>query len=372
MNASSISNSTENRLYTNQALWNKNDNIKEMKFDTSEALRIENVNIKGKDRAPAEITFIPWEDMNYEKCIGKDGKEFEVVSYYKVKGETLNKDYLDVFSSEAQGKEVKCYDYYVKNFVAEITKNFSDSGSLKNDVESLKKGIGNLVEEIKKNISNGISNNIEKLNTKFKVNGVDFTLEELMDSSKVMDYAKSKLPTIKSGLDYEDYAEMGIVKGKVNTYAEKNLNTEQQKLINSTMSARIQKIIDSVPEKIDEDYKKGIVLDKNNRFYGIKNVAAATNNQYAQEIMHTFENVDYSNVHSFEKATEIYKSLIKPVLESFGVENIGRNQALTYTTNYEISKFKSLFDENYKSITSSVAGVRKIFGNSKNVIDVCR
>ncbi|WP_027626424.1 hypothetical protein [Clostridium lundense] len=347
-------------------------NLTEVKFDTSQALGIKNVNIKEEKKSAAEITFIPWEDMDYEKCIGKDGKKFEVVSYYKVKGETLNKDYLDVFSSKAQGKDVKCYDYYVKNFLAKITKNFSDSGSLKNDEESLKKGIDDLVGEMKKNISKGISNNIENLNTKFNVNGVDFTLKELMDSSKVMDYANSILRTTGSGLNYENYAEMGIAKGKVNTYAEKNLNTDQQKLLNSTMSARIQKIIDSVPEKVDETYKKGIVVDKNNKFYAIKNVQAATNIEYAKEIMDTFANVDYSNIESFEKATEIYRNLIKPVLESAGVINIGRNQALTDTTNYEINKFKSLFDESYKRVFLSAAEVRKMFGNSKNVIDICR
>ena len=73
---------------------------------------------------------------------------------------------------------------------------------------------------MKKKTSEGISNNIENLNTKFKVNGVDFTLKELVDSSKVMDYAGSIVNTL-GGMDYNDYAEMGVAKGKVSSYAEK-------------------------------------------------------------------------------------------------------------------------------------------------------
>ncbi|NFG61348.1 hypothetical protein [Clostridium sp. CMCC3677] len=53
-------------------------------------------------------------------------------------------------------------------------------------------------------------------------------------------------------------------------------------------------------------------------------------------------------------------------------KNIGRNQSLTDTTNYNIKKLKSLFDESYKRVFLSAAEVRKMFGNSKNVIDIFR
>lgn len=347
-------------------------NLSEMKFDISEALCIKNANINEANKAPSEITFIPWEDINYEKCIGKDGENFQVVSYYKVKGEMLNKDFIDVFSSKAEGKDVKCYDYYVNNFVAEITKNFSDSGSLKDDVKSLKKGIDNLVSEMGKNISKGVSNNIENINTKFNVNGVDFTLRELMGSSKVMNYSNSILRNTGSGLDYVNYAEMGIAKGKVKTYGERNLNENQQKLLNDTMSARIEKIISSAPERADANYIKSKAVDENNKFYSLKNVMAATNVEYGKKIMDTFTNVDYSNNNSFERATEEYRKFIKPVLESVGIKNTPRNQSLTDVTNYEIKQLKSLFDESYKRVFLSAEEVRKKFGNSKNIIDICR
>lgn len=102
------------------------------------------------------------------------------------------------------------------------------------------------------------------------------------------------------------------------------------------MSARIENIINSVPEKLDETFKKAIVIDKNNEFYSMKNIQGATNIEYARKIMNTFSNVDYSNTESFEKAINEYRTLIKPVLESAGVKNIGRNQSLTDTTNYDI------------------------------------
>ncbi|MBW6411591.1 hypothetical protein [Clostridium weizhouense] len=351
---------------------NSTTNLMQIKFDTSQALYIENNNIKEENVKPHRIIFIPGEDIDNEKCVGKDGKSFDVVSYYKVDGENLDKDYIDVFSYKAQEKDVKCYDYYVNNFVAKITKNFSDSTSLKNDKESLKKGIENLITEMKENTSKGISNDIENLNTKFNVNGVDFTFKELMNSSKVMEYSNSILVNVGSGLDYENYAEMGIAKGKISTYAEKNLNVYQQKLLNDTMSARIENIINSVPEKVDETFKKSIVIDNNNEFYSMKNIQGATNIEYARKIMNTFANVDYSNTESFEKAINEYRTLIKPVLESAGIKNIGRNQSLTDTTNYNIKRFKSLFDESYKRVFLSAAEVRKKFGNSKNVIDIYR
>ncbi|GAA0077427.1 hypothetical protein UT300005_18050 [Clostridium sp. CTA-5] len=373
MNIGSATNSTEMKLYTGQGLWNKDPDIKEMKFDTSQALENKNYNLKEEDRAAAEITFIPSEDMDYEKCIGKDGKEFAVTSYCKVKGETLNKDYLDVFTSKAHGKEVKCYDYYVKNFVAKISQNFSDSNSLKDDENSIEKGIDDLVNEMKENISEGISNNIENLNTKFNVNGVDFTLKELVDSSKVMDYAGSIVNTL-SGMDYIHYAEMGVAKGKVSSYTEKNLNTDQQKLLNSTMSARIQKVIDSVPEisTVIENLKRvnikiDMVTDKNSKYYAVKSVERATNKEYAQKVMDTFANVDYSNPESFDKAIEEYKIIIKPTLEEEGIINMGKNHALDDTINYEANKLKTLFDKNYKRVISSSVQLKSVYGYSLDV-----
>lgn len=372
MSIGSVTNSREIKLYTGEGLWN-NAAIKKIKFNAGQALENKNADLKEGEKAAAEITFIPLKDMDYEKCIGKDGKEFAVTSYCKVKGETLNKDYLDVFCSKAQGKDVNCYDYYVNNFVAKITQNFSDSSSLKNDEKSIEKGIDDLVGEMKKNISKGIPNNIENLNTKFKVNGVDFTLKELVDSSKVMDYACSIVNTL-GGMDYNHYAEMGIAKGKVSSYAEKNLNTEQQKLLDSTMSARIQKVIDSVPEisTIIENLKRlnikiDMVTDKNSKYYAVKSLERATNKEYAQKIMDTFANVDYSDVNSFDKAIEEYKTLIKPTLEEEGIINMGENDALDFTINYETNNLKTLFDKNYKRVISSSAKVKSVYGHSLDV-----
>lgn len=373
MSISSVTNSEKFKLYTDKGSWNNNADIKKNKFNTGEVLENKNTNLKEGEKAATEITFIPAEDIDYEKCIGKDGKEFEVTSYCKVKGENLNKDYLDVFCSKAQGKDVKYYDYYVKNFAAKIAQNFSDSSSLKDDEKSIEKGIDDLVSEIKKNISKGIPNNIENLNTKFKVNGVDFTFKELVDSSKVMDYACSIVNTL-GGMDYIDYAEMGIAKGKVRSYGEKNLNAEQQKLLNSTMSTRIQKVIDSVPDistQIENlkrsNIKIDIVTDKNSKYYAVKSIECATNKEYAQKIMDTFANVDYSNPKSFDKAIDEYKILIKPTLEEEGIINMGRNDALDFTINYEANKLKPLFDKNYKSVILSSAKVKSLYGHSLDV-----
>ncbi|GAA0742078.1 hypothetical protein [Clostridium oceanicum] len=346
-------------------------NLAKVKFDTSNALGIKNAKTKEKPY-PYEITIIPWDDMFDQKCIGKDGKEFKVVSYYKIKGEVLNKDYVDVFSSKSQGKDVKCYDYYVENFIVQATRNFSDCSSLKDDRKSLKKGIDNLILEMKNNTSKGISNNMENLKTKFNVNGVDFTLKKLMDSSKIMDYARSVMPVIRSGLSYEDYAELGIVKGKINTYGEKNLNKDQQKLLNLNISARVEKIIASVPQRIDEKFIKNIVKDLDNKFYGIKNVQVATNIEYARKIMNTFENVDYSNIKSYEKATKSYGKLITPVLKAAGIVIMSIRDDLAETVEYQISSLKPLADVSYENIIKTADEVRRNCGNPRNIINVCR
>lgn len=83
---------------------NSTTNLNKIKFDTSQALCIKDTDIKEKNIKPHEILFIPGEDINNEKCIGKDGKNFEVVSYYKVDGENLDKDFEDVFYSKLKGK----------------------------------------------------------------------------------------------------------------------------------------------------------------------------------------------------------------------------------------------------------------------------
>lgn len=325
-----------------------------------------------KEDYAKDLTFIPWEDMRIEESMGKDGKSFRVISYEKVKGEKLNKEYSDVFLIKAQGKEEKYHDFYVNNFISEITKNLSDSTSLKEDIKALEKGVEDLVDEMRQNISKGISNDIEKLKTKFSVNGVDFTFKELMDSTKVMDYARSILIVPGGDINYNDYAEMGIAKGKVITYAKNNLNESQQKLLNSSIAAKIQNVIDSEHKFADIVYKNGLQRDDAKKFYGIKNVQSATNKEYAKMIMDKFATVDYADKKDFEEVIKEYKSIIKPVLEEYGVKDTTNNQCLTELINYQIDKFTSLFDESYKNTILSVSEVRKMFGNAECFIDTCR
>ncbi|BCN29595.1 hypothetical protein bsdtb5_08900 [Anaeromicropila herbilytica] len=345
--------------------------LSQVRFDSSEAIRNTNTSVSEEYRAADKITYIPWEDMKHQVSIGKDGKEFSVpIGYYKMNNENLTRDYMDVFSSKAQGKDVSNYEYYVKNFITDITKDFSDSSSVKNDEVSIEKGVGDLVSEMQENKSLGISNEIGNLKTKFSVNGVDFTIKELMDSKKTMDYATSMIPTTGSGLDYMNFGDMGIAKGKVRTFAEQNLNKEQQDLLNSTISARVEKIINSVPEKVNPNYLKDKIIDENNKFYSIKNTQAATNTEYARKIMDTFENVDYTDIDSFKKASQEYRRLIKPVCESFGVINIGRNQALTDVINYEINRFEKFYDESYQRVYLTPDEFKEKIRTAKNVIDI--
>ena len=145
------------------------------------------------------------------------------------------------------------------------------------------------------------------------------------------------------------------------------------------MSARIQKVIDSLPDISTEienikrenlkpgSFKIDIVIDKNSKYYAMKSLERATNKEYAQKIMDTFANVDYSNPESFNKAIEQYKILIKPTLEEEGVINMGKNDALDYAINFQANRLKTLFDKNYKRVISSSVQLKRVHGHSLDV-----
>lgn len=88
--------------------------------------------------------------------------------------------------------------------------------------------------------------------------------------------------------------------------------------------------------------------------------------------MNKFESIDYSDKNAFDRALDEYKFIIKPVLKEYGIEDTLVSKALTESINYRIKSLKSLNEGRYKDTILSISKVRKIFGNSKNNIDVCR
>ena len=304
--------------------------------------------------------------------IDNDGKLFSSHHYESVNGSTLDKSFEDVLLDKSRNKEPEYYDYYVENFLTDITMNFSTASTIVNDKSSLKSNINDLIKEIKETTSKGASVNFDNLKTKFTVNGVDFTFKELSDASRVFSNAKSILKNPGSTLDYRDYAEMGLVKSKVSSYVQKNLNKEQGDLLKSSMSTKIANVIKGQNEALYNLQGIKIYVNSNNKYYKFQNVAVATNVDYANKIMDVFANIDTNDQNALKSACNQYKSIMTPVYTEYGIYNTANNSALTEILNDDKDTLMNMADENFKIRTLSISEVRAYIKSRENIIDTIR
>lgn len=177
-------------------------------------------------------------------------------------------------------------------------------------------------------------------NGNIKIEDTVFSEEEFKNCRALIQNMRSDLKT-KSYLDYDDYAKQTLMTNIVSSYAEKDLNEDQAKVLNSAVSDYVKSqqalaTINSEKEKassfkgIKDYYGKSEVISKeyadniNKSFssIGFKSsikagtetiLPQATNEEIKKSITDLFSKVNLNDPDEFEKALSSYKELLKPV-----------------------------------------------------------
>ena len=271
-----------------------------------------------------------------------NGQPFSVNKWYDPDtGETFDSDYFSVLENIARGEKEEDHliNYaYIDNLTSDITKYFSTADSRVSDKAYLKERINAVIEEIRQNIAAGKENPTENLQTKFTLNGADWTLSDLLGAVDVLEKACSAQSTSiydnftidnTVRMNYKDYAKLGMAVGYVSQYAAENLNKEQADSLNSIMQgkvnaaiARNNKYMEEHQAETDAEWKK---IQSNSDFYLYKDqwdkrreyysfgrdTIIDTNKQLRDKIMEIFSSVGTSR--TISSALNEYLELMKPV-----------------------------------------------------------
>ncbi len=219
------------------------------------------------------------------------------------------------------------------------------------------------------------------------VEDVKFTHKELEACKDVAKKAISYFSKTSIGLDYEDYAKIGIAINTVNTYAKKNLNEEQAEVVNNGMEKYFNSLIQAEEKRHKNpeyliDNREGVgTTGELNKYYALrhkldKNAAesfkkfvleshlpedvaarfiknldgavkngsleqSATNIEYAKKIKTLFQNMDIMDEASVKNVFEQYEILMTPAYKALGFQNSYFDTRVTNTIENDVKKFIS-------------------------------
>lgn len=235
-------------------------------------------------------------------------------------------------------------------------------------------------------------------NITYNVDGVTFSNEEMKSCKEVVKNALSVLPIKGSDLDYEDYAMMGIAQNMVDAYGKENLTKEQAEVLNQSVEAYINELIQA--EK-DRQNSSGCFIDETdyigpngnlNEYYAVRTkmsdeavaslksqltsnlpentrktllanlehaqsvgsvVQSASNSQLADRIRTLFHNMNLNDNLEIADVYEQYREIMTPVYNAFGVENNFNNNSLTNVLEQDVQRF-SLQIANARAVIMNV------------------
>lgn len=206
----------------------------------------------------------------------------------------------------------------------------------------------------------------------FRIEGISFTKNEIDKARKVMKNAISYLPTAGSSLDYKDYASMGIAINSVSDWADSNLSEEQSGVIKKAI--RIYMDFLSFSER-ENQQNMGVVIDSS-KYYGatvcndetdmminklrdhlskvtgmtytptsgnVVTLQSATNHELTSAIRELFTNVDLSDSDSVKQAYHMFKVMVTPAYNTYGITN--QQNGLNNLFKYNINGFEKQISE---------------------------
>ena len=302
-----------------------------------------------------------------QTAYGSNGESFYVTKWYNTAtNETYDSDYMSVIEKIARGgsEQEHLINYaYMDNLTSDILSFFGTAATESRDAAYIKERLNAVIEEVRQNIAAGKENPTENLQTKFTMNGADWTLSDLLGAVDALQKACSaswqgEYNTIGSfpWMNYKHYAYLGMAKGYISQYAAENLNKEQADSLNSVMQARIDAAIarnnkfmeehqaetDAQWEKILSSpdypqYKNG--WDERRKYYSYgAHSGIATNKQVIDKIMDIFASV--ASGKPMSSALNEYYELMKPVYNSL-------NQVPQLCFDSERSDFMTFYNSLY-------------------------
>ena len=277
-----------------------------------------------------------------QTALGSNGESFYVAKWYNTAtNETYDSDYMSIIEKIAGGESEQEHliNYaYMDNLTSDILSFFGTAATESGDAAYIKERLNAVIEEVRQNIAAGKENPTENLQTKFTLNGADWTLSDLLGAVDALQKACSAQSTAVTDnftidntvrMNYKDYAKLGMAAGYISRYAAENLNKEQADSLNSIMQGRIDAAIarsnkymeqhraetDAEWEKIQSNsdfylYKEQ--WDKRREYYSFgRDTIIATNTQLRDKIMEIFSSVGAGR--TISNALNEYLELMKPV-----------------------------------------------------------
>ena len=213
--------------------------------------------------------------------------------------------YFGVFEQYAKGQisedDFIAYSSAFENIVG---------STLKTDTKTVA-GIEALVKEMKENISKGISNTPDNLNTELSTGGIKLTWKELMNLQKTGEYI-DKFLCETSPCGYDGYAKIGIARAYVYKPG-LGLTEDQIKVLREAVEKKIDKKLENTRLAL-EDAAADIQNPMWNGYYigGTRTMPIASNTKLISEITEAFSRIDPNDKSSFDAAVDRFQELMRP------------------------------------------------------------
>lgn len=210
----------------------------------------------------------------------------------------------------------------------------------------------------------------------YKIDGVQFSKNEVDTIKEVLKKAISTLPTVGSNLNYSDYAAMGIAINSVSSWADEKLTKDQSEVVKQSIQNYTDNMV--VAERNMQE-ATGVKID-NSKYYGATisndetdqminylketvskvtgqlykpsvNASAlqqsATNTTLCSSIKDLFANVDLHDNDALKNAYEEYKNMVKPAYQEYGL-----TQHLSTFYSEDINKFAAQISTSLSAMQS--------------------
>ena len=164
---------------------------------------------------------------------------------------------------------------------------------------------------MKENISKGISNTPDNLNTELSTGGIKLTWKELMNLQKTGEYI-DKFLCETSPCGYDGYAKIGIARAYVYKPG-LGLTEDQIKVLREAVEKKIDKKLENTRLAL-EDAAADIQNPMWNGYYigGTRTMPIASNTKLISEITEAFSRIDPNDKSSFDAAVDRFQELMRP------------------------------------------------------------
>ena len=172
-------------------------------------------------------------------------------------------------------------------------------------------GINALVNEMRENISKGISNTPDNLKTKLSTGGIELTWKELMNMQKTGKYIDKFLDAGGEGT-YATYAMIGIAKAYVHKQG-LGLTEDQIKVLSDAVEKKTNKKLEN--SKLVFEL---VAADKQNPMWegyyigGTRTQPVASNTKMISEITEAFSKIDPNDKSTYDAAVERFQEIMRP------------------------------------------------------------